>query len=242
MNDSTPEHIDTTVAAAAAAADEFALTDAPTRAALLRDLADGLGAARDTLVAIADVETSLGAARLNGEVDRTAFQLRGFAERASAAFEVLDEPAVPGMPPAGRPRLTRVRVPLGPVAMFAASNFPFAFSVLGGDTASALAAGCTVVVKAHPGHPRLSRAVAEIAKEVVARRGLPAGTLGMVEGAGIEVGVQLVQHADVAAVAFTGSFKGGVALQAAANARPRPIPFYGELGSVNPVVVLPAAL
>jgi acyl-CoA reductase-like NAD-dependent aldehyde dehydrogenase len=243
MPDHSPSQIDTAVAAASAAHDAYAASDGATRAALLRALADALQAARETLVPIADTETSLGAARLNGEIDRTAFQLRGFADRATegAAFAVVDDPAVAGAPPAGRPRLARVRVPLGPVAMFAASNFPFAFSVLGGDTAAALAAGCPVVVKAHPGHPKLSRAVAEIANGVVAAQGLPAGVFGLVEGAGVEVGVQLAQHPDIAAVAFTGSFKGGAALQAVANARPRPIPFFGELGSINPVLVLPAA-
>jgi len=133
-------------------------------------------------------------------------------------------------------------VPLGPVAMFAASNFPFAFSVLGGDTASALAAGCPVVVKAHPAHPALARAVAALAREVVAAQGLPRGILSLVEGAGHAVGVGLVRHPAIAAVAFTGSLRGGLALQREVQARPRPIPFYGELGSINPVVVLPAAL
>ncbi len=126
--------------------------------------------------------------------------------------------------------------------MFAASNFPFAFSVLGGDTASALAAGCPVVVKAHPGHPRLSQKIYELACAEIAAQQLPAGILGMVQGASVEVGVGLVTHPAICAVAFTGSFKGGTALMQHANSRPRPIPFYGELGSVNPVVVLPAAL
>lgn len=244
LTDHTPEQIDAAVAVAAAAADDFAATDAATRAALLRGLADALESARETLVPMADRETSLGPVRLNGELDRTAFQLRGFAARVEAgdAFAWLDDPAVAGGPPAGHPALARVRVPLGPVAMFAASNFPFAFSVLGGDSAAALAAGCPVVVKSHPGHPGLSRATVALARRVVAAAGLPAGVFGAVEGAGHAVGVHLVQHPDIAAVAFTGSFRGGAALQAAANARPRPIPFYGELGSINPVIALPAAL
>ncbi len=193
---------------------------------------------------LADRESHLGPARLNGELDRTAFQLRGFAGRVAAgdAFVHTDDPAVAGAPPAGHPALLRVRVPLGPVAMFSASNFPFAFSVLGGDTASALAAGCPVVVKAHPAHPGLSRATAALAAGVVAGLGLPAGVFGMVEGAAPAVGVQLVQHPAIAAVAFTGSLRGGAALQAVAQARPRPIPFFGELGSVNPVLARPSAL
>lgn len=244
MQDQTPEQIDQAVSAASAAAESWARSGAEARAALLRGLAGALEAERATLVPLADRETALGAARLNGELDRTAFQLRGFADQvlAGAPFVMTDDAAVPGAPPAGRPRLTRVRVPLGPVAMFAASNFPFAFSVLGGDTASALAAGCPVLVKAHPGHPELSRATAALAQRVVAAQGLPAGVFGIVEGASTAVGVQLVRHPQIAAVAFTGSYRGGAALQREANERPRPIPFYGELGSINPVVALPAAV
>ncbi|HSQ73781.1 MAG TPA: aldehyde dehydrogenase family protein, partial [Rubrivivax sp.] len=196
MQDHTPERIDQAATVAAAAADAWASAGSQARATLLRGLADALEAERDTLVPLADAETSLGAARLNGELDRTTFQLRGFASQvlAGAPFAITDDAAVAGPPPAGRPRLTRVRVPVGPVAVFAASNFPFAFSVLGGDTASALAAGCPVVVKAHPGHPELSRAVAALAQRVVAALGLPAGVFGWVEGASTAVGVQLVRH------------------------------------------------
>ncbi|MDR7331232.1 aldehyde dehydrogenase (NADP(+)) [Roseateles asaccharophilus] len=237
--DSTPAQIRTACDAAAHAGPAWAALPITQRAAHLTTLADALQAARDTLVPLADEETGLGAARLNGELDRTAFQLRGFAEQllAGRAQPVQDDAAVPGAPPAGRPRLTRVATPLGPVANFAASNFPFAFSVLGGDTAAALAAGCTVVVKAHPGHPQLSRAVFELGTGL-----LPAGVLQMVQGAGIDVGVSLVRDEAIAAATFTGSVRGGVALWKEANARPRPIPFYGELGSVNPVVALPEAL
>ena len=244
MQDHTPEQIDQAVSAANAAGESWARSTAAARAALLRGLAGALEGERTTLVPLADGETALGAARLNGELDRTCFQLRGFADQvlAGAPFVITDDAAVPGAPPAGRPRLTRVRVPVGPVAMFAASNFPFAFSVLGGDTASALAAGCPVVVKAHPGHPELSRATAALAQRVVAALGLPAGIFGIVEGASTAVGVQLVRHPQIAAVAFTGSYRGGAALQREANERPRPIPFYGELGSINPVVALPAAI
>ncbi len=237
--DSTPAQIRAACDTAAQAGPAWAALPIKRRAAHLNALADALQAARDALVPLADEETNLGAARLNGELDRTAFQLRGFAEQllAGKAQPVQDDAAVPGAPPAGRPHLTRVTVPVGPVANFAASNFPFAFSVLGGDTASALAAGCTVVVKAHPGHPKLSRAVFELATAQ-----LPAGVLQMVEGAGIPVGVGLVRDEAIAAATFTGSVRGGVALWREANARPRPIPFYGELGSINPVVALPEAL
>jgi NADP-dependent aldehyde dehydrogenase len=243
-DESTAAQIDAAVAAAASAANAFAATSKAQRAALLRALAQALSDNAAALLPVADRETALGLARLEGELARTAFQLRGFADalEQGAAQAFLDEAAIAGAPPAGRPRLTRIQAPLGPVAVFAASNFPFAFSVLGGDSASAFAAGCPVVLKAHPGHPQLSRDVAAIASSVVAQCGLPAGVFQLVEGAAIEVGVQLVQAPAIAAVAFTGSFKGGTALARLAAERPRPIPFYGELGSVNPLVVLPAAL
>nr|WP_315233124.1 aldehyde dehydrogenase (NADP(+)) [uncultured Albidiferax sp.] len=241
--ESTLAEINQTVAAAAAVADSFGATSAAQRASLLRALSAALEADRTNLVAVADRETGLGLPRLNGELDRTTFQLRGFADvlEAGTIHASIDDAAVAGAPPVGRPRLTRVRVPVGPVAMFSASNFPFAFSVLGGDTAAALAAGCPVVVKGHPAHPELSRQTAAIGQRVVAEQGLPAGVFGFVQGGSIEVGVQLVQAPAIAAVAFTGSFKGGTALAKIAGERPRPIPFYGELGSVNPLVVLPSA-
>ena len=244
LTDSSPEQIRAACEAASQAGRGWAATPVAQRAALLRALADSLQSARDALVPLADEETHLGPARLNGELDRTCFQLRGFADRleAGAAQPVQDDPAVPGAPPVGRPRLTRVAVPIGPVAMFAASNFPFAFSVLGGDTASALAAGCPVVVKAHPGHPGLSQQVFGLIQRVLKEQNLPAGLIGLVQGAAVEVGVQLIRHPLIAAGAFTGSTRGGLALQAEANARPRPIPFYGELGSINPLIALPAAL
>ena len=244
ISDSTAADVDAAARAAQAAFATFGASDAATRARLLRGLADALEAGRERLVPMADAETNLGAARLTGELDRTTFQLRGFATQLEqgAAFTLTDDPAVAGAPPVGHPALLRVRVPLGPVAMFAASNFPFAFSVLGGDTASALAAGCPVVVKAHPGHPQLSRAVADLTRGVVQAQDLPAGIFGMVEGAGHEVGIALIQHPAIAAAAFTGSVRGGLALEKAAQARPRPIPFFGELGSINPIITLPSAL
>lgn len=241
--DSTPEQID---AAATEAANAFAAWAASTgaqRASLLRALASALEADRADLVPLADEETHLGPARLNGELDRTAFQLRRFADMAEhgVPFAHVDDAAVAGPPPVGHPALLRQRVPLGPVAMFSASNFPFAFSVLGGDTASALAAGCPVVVKAHPGHPQLSARVFNLVQRVLIQATLPRGLMGLVQG-GVEAGVHLLRHPAIAAAAFTGSTRGGAALQAAANARARPIPFYGELGSTNPVVALPALL
>ena len=242
--ESTLPQIDAAVNAAAGAADIFGAAPAVARARLLRALAEALTANRAELVPLADRETGLGLPRLEGELDRTTFQLQGFADvlERGEGHVFLDETPIAGAPPRGRPRMTRVRVPVGPVAMFAASNFPFAFSVLGGDTASALAAGCPVVVKGHPAHPSLSRKVAALAAKAVADCGLPEGVFQFVEGASIEVGVHLVQAPAIAAAAFTGSFKGGTALAKIAGERPRPIPFYGELGSINPLVALPAAL
>jgi NADP-dependent aldehyde dehydrogenase len=236
--------IDQVVAKAVDAADFWAESLPAVRATLLRGLATALEQHQAELVAIADRESGLGEARLNGEVARTAFQLRGFADEVDAGvpYRRVEDEAVAGAPPAGRPRLTRVQRPLGPVAMFSASNFPFAFSVLGGDTASALASGCPVVVKAHSGHPELSRAVFEVAAAVIRETGLPEGVLTLVESASRAGGSYLVQHPGIAAVAFTGSYQGGKALWQVANERSRPVPFFGELGSINPLVVLPVAL
>ncbi|MEY2685708.1 MAG: hypothetical protein RJA09_2853, partial [Pseudomonadota bacterium] len=213
LSNSTPVQIDAAVDAAQAAAGAWGATDGATRARLLRGLADALEADREGLVALADQETALGPVRLNGELDRTTYQLRRFADLADKGvpFAWLDDPAVPSAPPAGHPAMARVSVPMGPVAMFAASNFPFAFSVLGGDTASALAAGCPVVVKAHPGHPALSVRVFGLVQQVLAAQNLPAGLIGQVQGADIAVGVQLIRHPAIAAGAFTGSTRGGAA-------------------------------
>ncbi|MDR6711471.1 NADP-dependent aldehyde dehydrogenase [Pseudomonas hunanensis] len=236
--------IDAVVAKSAAAAAFWAESSGALRATLLRGLATALEQQQAELVAIADRESGLGEGRLNGEVARTAFQLRGFASEVEAGlpFRQVDDQAITGAPPAGRPRLTRIQRPLGPVAMFSASNFPFAFSVLGGDTASALAAGCPVVIKPHSGHPELSRAVFSLVAGVLRAQGLPEGLLTLAEAPNRAAGTYLVQHPSIAAVAFTGSYQGGKALWQAANDRTRPIPFFGELGSINPLVALPRAL
>ena len=241
---STPADVDRAAQAAAETAAAWAASSGDTRAQLLRGLADALEADRAALVELADTETALGPVRLNGELDRTTFQLRRFADLAARGvpFARIDDPAVAGGPPVGHPDMVRQLWPLGPVAMYSASNFPFAFSVLGGDTASALAAGCPVVVKAHPGHPQLSVRVFGLVQQVLQSLGLPAGLVGMVQGAGHEVGVALIRHPGIAAAAFTGSTRGGLALLAEAQSRPQPIPFYGELGAINPVVALPHVL
>jgi NADP-dependent aldehyde dehydrogenase len=210
------------------------------RAGWLTSVADALDAAAPELVPIAQRETHLDEARLSGEVGRTTGQLRLFADvllEGSWVEAIIDHAAPTATPP--RPDLRRMLVPVGPVAVFAASNFPFAFSVAGGDTASALAAGCPVVVKAHPGHPELSRATARVVSDALASAGAPDGTFDLVEG--FEEGIALARDPAIRAIAFTGSLAGGRALHDIAAARPHPIPFHGELGSINPVVVTRAA-
>jgi NADP-dependent aldehyde dehydrogenase len=225
---------------AAAAATAFGRSTPEVRAALLRALADALDAAADELVPLAIAESGLTPARLTGEVGRTSGQLRLFAGVVTDGgyLDVIIDPADPASTPP-RPDLRRWLEPLGPVLVFAASNFPFAFSVLGGDTASALAAGCPVVVKAHSSHPGLSARVATLASKVVAQQGLPAGVFGTVFGDG--AGVAALNDPRVRAAGFTGSTAGGRFLFDVASRRPDPIPFYGELGSINPAIVTPAA-
>ncbi|MFJ8790896.1 aldehyde dehydrogenase (NADP(+)) [Streptomyces sp. NPDC102462] len=236
--EATAEEIDAAVRAAHAA--RGSLADRTVRAAFLRSAAAGLDAARDRLVEAADAETALGPVRLTGELARTTYQLRAFAKLVDeGAFldVIIDHPDDTATPPV--PDLRRIKVPLGVVAVYSASNFPFAFSVAGGDTASALAAGNPVVVKAHPDHPALSELVADTLRRAAAEHGIPAGAVGLVHG--FEAGIELIKHPLVAAAGFTGSVRGGRALFDAAAARPVPIPFHGELGSLNPVVVTEAA-
>jgi NADP-dependent aldehyde dehydrogenase len=211
------------------------------RAALLRVLADRIDANADELAALADAETALGTARLTGEIVRTTGQLRLFAaavEEGSFLEIVVDHADPDTTPP--RPDLRRMLNPIGPVGVFSASNFPFAFSVAGGDTAAALAAGCPVVVKAHHGHVETSARVAALVIAALVDSGAPPGTFAIVYGR--EAGRLLVTDPALKAVGFTGSLAGGRALFDLAVSRPDPIPFYGELGSLNPVVVTPAAV
>jgi len=232
--ETTDAGVDALVAAAAAAAPAWASSGR--RAEALEAVADALDARVGELAAIADTETGLGGERLTGEVARTTAQLRLFAAvlRDGGYADAVLTPAEGVIPD-----LRRINRPVGPVAVFAASNFPFAFSVAGGDTASALAAGCPVVVKAHEGHPVTSDVTAEIVAGALASAGAPAGTFGLVHG--VQAGLRLLRHPAVAAAGFTGSTAGGLALARIAAERPVPIPFYGELGSVNPSVVLPGA-
>ena len=220
---------------------DLAAAGAAGRARLLRAIADRLDAEVDRLVPVADAETALGEARLRGEVGRSSAQFRLFATvlEDGAWLEATVDHADPDWPAGGRPDLRRTAVPLGVAGVFAASNFPFAFSVAGGDVASALAAGCPVVVKGHPGHPETSQLCAEALRAAAVSAGLPEQVLNLVTG--MDAGRALVLDPHVRAVGFTGSVAGGRALYDLAKGRPDPIPFYGELGSINPVVISEAA-
>ncbi|MFJ6118255.1 aldehyde dehydrogenase (NADP(+)) [Streptomyces sp. NPDC092129] len=236
--EATAQEVDAAVRAAHSV--RGALADRTVRSAFLRAAADQLETAKEQLVEAADAETALGPVRLTGELARTCYQLRAFADIVDeGAFldVVINHPDDTATPPI--PDLRRYKIPLGVVAVYSASNFPFAFSVAGGDTASALAAGCPVVVKAHPDHPALSELVAATLRRAAASQGIPKGVVGLVHG--FEAGIELIKHPLVAAAGFTGSVRGGRALFDAAAARPVPIPFHGELGSLNPVVVTEAA-
>ncbi|TDO54388.1 NADP-dependent aldehyde dehydrogenase [Kribbella sp. VKM Ac-2527] len=240
--DTTPAELEQALAVATSAAGPLAASAPAVRAGWIRAAADALDAAADELVPIAMRETSLPEARLRGEVARSTGQLRMFADalEEGALLEVTIDTADPQAKPVPRPDLRRVLVPLGPVLVFAASNFPFAFSVCGGDTASALAAGCPVIVKAHPGHPELSVKTAEVMIEALRVAGAPAGTIGLIQG--FDVGVIALKDPRITAAGFTGSVPAGKALHEIAVTRPEPIPFYGELGSLNPVFVTQAAV
>jgi acyl-CoA reductase-like NAD-dependent aldehyde dehydrogenase len=241
VGDALPETdaagVDLIVSAATAAGAAWRATPAAERAEALEAVADALTASVDDLWQLADGETALGEGRLRGEVARTAGQFRLFAKviRDGGYLDAIIDHADPSLAPP-QPDVRRIKQPLaGVVAVFAASNFPFAFSVAGGDTASALAAGCAVVVKAHPGHPNTSAQVAKIVRNALPYPDL----LGLVQG--MQAGADLVQHPGVVAAGFTGSVAGGKAIQKLIDDREVPIPFFGELGSVNPVVVLPSA-
>ncbi|MEU6209667.1 aldehyde dehydrogenase (NADP(+)) [Streptomyces sp. JL4002] len=236
--EATPHEVDEAVRAAHAA--RGALADAPARAAFLRAAAALLDESAAHVIEAADAETALGPGRLTGELARTSGQLRAFADAVDEGshLDIRIDRADPTLSPP-RPELRRYKVPLGVVAVYAASNFPLAFSVPGGDTASALAAGCPVVVKAHPDHPATSELCASLLRRAAVAAGLPADVVRVVHG--FDAGLELIRHPLVSAAGFTGSVRGGRALFDAAAARPVPIPFHGELGSLNPVVVTPAA-
>jgi NADP-dependent aldehyde dehydrogenase len=243
--EATPRDVAAAVLAARDAFGSAELADAARRAAALRGAAARLRAAGDEIVVTAESETGLPVVpRLRGELERTCVQLELHADAAASGEHVdaILDPADPDAKPVPRPDLRRMNVPLGVVAVFGASNFPLAFSTAGGDTAAALAAGCPVIVKGHPLHPATGELVAAQVRAAIAEAGLPEGTFAHLLSAGHEVGLALVDHPDVAAVAFTGSLRGGRALLERAAARPRPISVFAEMGSLNPVVVTRGAI
>ena len=240
----TPADVDRAVALAAAAFTEYSRWAPSRRAGLLRRIAELFEANAPALIARANQETALPVGRLQGETARTCGQLRLFAtviEEGSWLDARIDH-ADPARQPQPKPDVRSMLVPLGPVAVFSSSNFPFAFSVVGGDTASALAAGCPVIVKAHQGHLGVSELTGLIVQQAARECGAPEGVFSVLFGPGREVGMALVKHPGIKAVGFTGSRAGGRALMDAAAARPEPIQVYAEMGSINPVVLLPGAI
>ncbi len=238
----TAQEVDRAACAAAAAYPAYKALSAERRAAFLDAIADELDALDDQFVALVCRETALPAARIAGERGRTSGQMRLFATvlRRGDFYAARIDQALPERTPLPRPDVRQYRIGLGPVAVFGASNFPLAFSTAGGDTASALAAGCPVVFKAHSGHMATAEQVADAILRAAERTGMPQGVFNMIYGAG--VGEALVKHPSIQAVGFTGSLKGGRALCDMAAARPQPIPVFAEMSSINPVIILPQAL
>jgi alpha-ketoglutaric semialdehyde dehydrogenase len=236
--------LDRACALAEDAFDTFRETDPETRAGFLEAIASNILEIGDELVTRCMAETGLPRPRIEGERARTAGQLRLFAGvvREGSAVEARIDPALPDRKPLPRPDLRLRRIAVGPVAVFGASNFPLAFSVAGGDTASALAAGCPVVVKAHPAHPGTSELVGRAVQKAVAACGLPEGVFSLLFDADQSIGQALVADPRIAAVGFTGSRRGGTALMAIAAGRETPIPVYAEMSSINPVLLFPGAL
>ncbi len=223
---------------------EYKNTSPSQRANFLRSIADEIELLGDTLIETYTKETGLPAGRAQGERGRTVGQLRSFADALldGSWVEASIDTAQPERSPIPKPDLRKMLIPLGPVAVFGSSNFPLAYSTAGGDTASALAAGCPVIVKSHPMHAATGELVASAILNAVLKSKMPNGVFSNLNSSGIEVGQALVKHPAIKAVGFTGSIKGGTALYHLANQRQEPIPVFAEMGSINPVVVLPSAL
>jgi NADP-dependent aldehyde dehydrogenase len=238
--DASIAEIDSAIAAAKTAFPIYRRISDAKRAEFLQAISREIMAIGDELIQTACAESHLPEARITGERGRTTGQIQAFADFISnpAWKKEIHDPAQPDRAPLPKPDLFQTQIPLGPVAVFGASNFPLAFSVAGGDTISALAAGCPVIFKAHPAHPKTGDLVGSAISKAVASCGLPAGVFSLIHGASHEVGSHLVQHPDIQAVGFTGSYRGGKALYDLAVRRPHPIPVYAEMGSVNPVVLL----
>jgi NADP-dependent aldehyde dehydrogenase len=240
----TPDLVDAACNAAEAAFWSYGYSSRQDRAAFLNAIADEIELRAAAITEIGTQETGLQVARLEGERGRTIGQLRLFASHILQGdyLDQRNDPALPDRKPAPRPDLKLVQRPIGPVAVFGASNFPLAFSTAGGDTAAALAAGCPVVVKGHSAHPGTGEIIAEAIHAAISRCGVHPGVFSLIQGGKRDVGTSLVQHPLINAVGFTGSLAGGRALFDLCAQRPNPIPFFGELGSVNPMFLLPAAV
>ncbi len=240
----TPEHVDKAVQAAEEAFWSYGYSSRQERADFLNKIADEIEARAEAITQIGSQETGLPEARLQGERGRTTGQLRLFASHILKGdyLDIRHDEALPERKPLPRPDLRMIQRPIGPVAVFGASNFPLAFSTAGGDTASALAAGCPVVVKGHSSHPGTAEIVAEAIAAAIKACGIHPGVFSLIQGGRRNVGQALVQHPLIKAVGFTGSLVGGKALFDLCAQRAEPIPFFGELGSVNPMFLLPEAL
>ena len=244
FSDASTEQVDSALRAADTAFSVFRQLPGEQRANFLETIVDGLERDAVEIIELANTETSLGQPRLQVELQRTAEQGRLFAElaRSEAWLEHRVDEAEPEREPLPKPVLRSQNLPLGPVVVIGACNFPLAISVVGTDTMSALAVGCPVVVKAHPGHPATCEKLSALIYEAAKETDMPNGAFSLLHGESHRVGRELVQNPLTKAVAFTGSLKGGKALAAVAATRPEPIPFYAEMGSLNPLIVLPGAL
>lgn len=242
--EATSEELDTAVTLAKKAFESFSMLAGSRKAEFLNAIADEILALDQELLQMYSLESGLPEGRANGERGRTVGQLRMFADlvQNGSWVEATIETGIPDRTPAPKPDLRKMMVPLGPVVVFGASNFPLAYSTAGGDTAAALASGCPVIVKSHPMHAGTGELVASAIIKAAKKTGMPNGVFSNLNSCGIEVGVQLVQHPLVKAVGFTGSIKGGRALFDLAAKREEPIPVFAEMGSINPVVILPEAL
>ena len=243
FEETSAAHVGQALEMADRAGQDYRRLTADARAAFLDRIADEIGGSSD-LIDAAQVETSLPRERLVAERARTVGQLRMFAGvvREGSWLNARIDRAIPDRTPQPKPDIRRMLIPIGPVAVFGASNFPLAFSVAGGDTASALAAGCPIVVKGHPAHPATSELAARAIVNAVASTGMPPGVFSLLQSTRNDIAVALVRHPRTKAVGFTGSLRAGRALFDAAASRPDPIPVYAEMGSVNPVFLLPEAL
>lgn len=242
--DASPEEIDVAVRESYFAFQSYKNLSATKRATFLRAVAQEIENLGQELIKTAMEETALPEARIVGERGRTTGHLKMFADyiEEGSWVEARIDTAKPDRAPVPKPDLRKMLVPLGPVIVFGAANFPLAYSTAGGDTASALAAGCTVIVKAHPAHAKTSQLVADAIDRAAKATGIPKGVFQHLHGAGFEVGQALVKHPLTKAVGFTGSFAGGKALFDLANQRQEPIPVFAEMSSINPVILLPESL